>query len=281
MKIAFASGKGGTGKTMVSVNLSKLLSGRFSVQYIDCDVEEPNGHLFLKPSIKHSVNAAVYRPKIDEVKCTNCGVCSSFCAFKAITSLPNATFVFPELCHSCGGCKILCPEKAITEVEKIIGIIQRGEASGIDFIQGRLKVGAAMSSPLIRMLMKYIDDTALVFMDSPPGSACAAASAVYNADLIAVVAEPTPFGVNDMKIIIEMIKAIKKPFGVIINRYNLGGDSLKEWCLQENISVFGRIDEDMEIARAGSKGLLIIDEIPYTRKMFETIAKNLLKGAYS
>ena len=165
MKIAFASGKGGTGKTTVSVNIARILSGRFPVQFVDCDVEEPNGHLFLKPFIRHSIYVKALVPKIDDKKCTNCAECSSFCVYKAIASLPNVTLVFPELCHSCGGCALICPEKAITEIERKIGIIERGDSSGIDFIHGKLDVGKTMASPLIRSLGKYIDDKLLVIMD--------------------------------------------------------------------------------------------------------------------
>lgn len=278
MKIAFASGKGGTGKTTVSANLARTLSGKFSVQYIDCDVEEPNGHLFLKPQIKHSVYVKVAVPKIDDGKCTNCAECASFCAYNAIASLPGATLVFPELCHGCGGCRMVCPEGAITEVERKIGVIERGDSAGIDFIYGRLDVGEAMSAPVIRALGRYIDEKSLVLIDSPPGANCSTLSSLNLADKIVLTAEPTPFGLNDLKLIVEMVRAIGKPFGVIINRVGIGDDSLEKWLESEKINVFGRIPDDIRIARLYSKGILAVDEMPRIKEIFEGISLNLLSG---
>jgi MinD superfamily P-loop ATPase len=279
MKIAFASGKGGTGKTTISTNIAKLMSEKSSVQFIDCDVEEPNGHLFLKPTIRHSVYVKVFVPRIDEVKCTNCGECSAFCAYKAIASLPNTTLVFPELCHSCGGCKMVCPENAITENLRKVGLIERGSASGIDFIHGKLNVGEAMSSPLIKRIGKYIDENSLVLIDSPPGANCGTLSTLKLADMVVLIAEPTPFGLNDLEIIARMLKAINKPFGVIINRAGIGDEIIENWCKTENVPVWGKIPDDMMIAELCSNGALVVDILVHIRKIFETISLELMRKA--
>jgi MinD superfamily P-loop ATPase len=279
MKIAFASGKGGTGKTTLSTNLVKILSDKFPVQFIDCDVEEPNAHLFLKPTIRHSVYMKVPVPGIDSAKCINCGKCSEFCAFKAIASLPSTTFVFPELCHSCGGCKIICPENAITESYRKIGLIERGISSGIDFIHGRLNVGETMSSPLIRKLGRYVDTDSLVLIDSPPGANCGTMSTLNIADMVVLITEPTPFGLNDLKIIVDMLKAVNKPFGVIINRSGIGNEIIEDWCNKENIPIWGRVPDDLMIAELCSNGALIVEIMPEIRELLGNIAISLLKEA--
>jgi MinD superfamily P-loop ATPase len=279
MKIAFASGKGGTGKTTISTNIARILSGRNQVQYIDCDVEEPNGHLFFKPIIRHSVFVKVPVPQIDEMKCTNCGECASFCAYNALASLPGTTLVFPELCHSCGGCKLVCPESAITEVERQVGLIERGDASGVDFIHGKLNIGEVMSSPIIRNLGKYIDDKSLVLIDSPPGANCGTMSTLNHADMVVLTAEPTPFGLNDLKIIVDMLRAIRKPSGVIINRAGKGDNIIEDWCREENIPLWGKIPDDMKIAEICSKGLLVVDYMVEIRELLQNLSLHILREA--
>lgn len=279
MVIAIASGKGGTGKTTVAANLARILSNKRSVQYLDCDVEEPNGHLFLHPVIRHSVHAKVSAPKVDEAKCTNCGECARLCAYNAIASLPATTLVFPELCHSCGGCRLVCPEGAITEVERKIGIIERGDAQGIDFVNGRLDVGEALSPPLIRSLFRYIDETALTIIDSPPGASCPAIASIKKAKMVILVAEPTPFGLNDLKIAVEMTRGLSIPFGIVINKWTMEFDRLEQWCNEQNIPLWGRIPDEMKIARAYSKGLLAVDIFPESAEIFREIAETLMKEA--
>jgi MinD superfamily P-loop ATPase len=279
MKIAFASGKGGTGKTTLSTNIAKILSGKSSVQFIDCDIEEPNAHLFLKPKIRHSVFVKVPVPQIDEMKCTNCGECASFCAYKALASLPGTTLVFPELCHSCGGCKLVCPESAITETERQVGLIERGNSSGIDFIHGKLNVGESMSSPIIRNLGRYIDNDSLVLIDSPPGANCGTMSTLKHADMVVLTAEPTPFGLNDLKIIAEMLKTIRKPFGVIINRAGVGDEIIEHWCREEYVPLWGKIPDDIHIAEICSKGLLVVDYMMEIRELFRFLSLRLLREA--
>lgn len=279
MKIAFASGKGGTGKTTISVNLARTLSGQFPVQYVDCDVEEPNGHLFMKPHITNSFCVTVSIPKIDEKKCTHCSECANLCAYNAIASLPTTTIIFRDLCHSCGGCKLVCPTGAITEIEKRIGIIERGVSKGVDFVQGRLDIGEARSSPLIRALEKHINSESLVLIDSPPGANCAALSSIHLADKVVLVAEPTPFGLSDLMTIVEMVKAIGKPFGVVINKWGIGNDSLENWCKNEHIAILGRIPHDIQIARQYSTGMLIVEELPDTKEYFEGIVRSFFSEA--
>lgn len=280
MKIAFASGKGGTGKTTAAVNLARIFSQKRNVQYLDCDVEEPNGHLFLHPAIRHSVHSKVTIPRIDDAKCTHCGECARFCAFNALASLPNATLVFPGLCHSCGGCRLVCPEGAIFEIERNIGVIERGDAEGIDFVSGRLDVGEAMSSPLIRAVNGYVDETALAIIDSPPGTSCPVVSSLEKAEMLVLVAEPTPFGLNDLEIAVDMTRELSIPCGVVINKDEPPGNGLLEkWCAGQNIPIWGRIPSEMRIAQAYSKGLLVVDVFPDLAEIFRDLSQILLGEA--
>lgn len=281
MKIAFASGKGGTGKTTLSVNLAYLFSEKSSVRYMDFDVEEPNGHLYFRPEIKHSVHVNVLTPVIDDNKCVHCGLCADFCFYRAIASLPGATLIFPELCHSCGGCRLICPYGAITEKERRIGIIERGISGTVDFVHGKLDVGQAMSAPLIRALRPYAAGDELVIIDSPPGANCSTMATLLSVDAVVLTAEPTPFGLNDLKIVVDMVRAVGKPFGVIINRYGAGDDSLENWCAGEGIPIWGRIPDDLEIARYCSRGLIASRESRSIGEYYNNAARNLAREVMS
>lgn len=276
MRIAVASGKGGTGKTTVSTNLARMLSRNRPVQYVDCDVEEPNGHLFLKPQISETIEVATQIPEIDENICTHCGECSAFCAYNAIAALGNTTLVFPELCHSCGGCEMVCPSRAIREVGRSIGIIRSGVSDNLEFADGVLNVGQAQSPPLIRALKKHISEDCLVIIDAPPGTSCPVVTSLRNVDLVVMVTEPTPFGLNDLILAVDMVRELGLPFGVLINRCDMGDDRVEAYCFEQNIPIWGRIHNDIRIAKQYSSGVLAVDALPDIAELFGDIADRIL-----
>jgi len=228
MIISVASGKGGTGKTTVAVNLA--LSLEENVQFLDCDVEEPNAHIFLKPRITHAQSLNVLVPKIDEEKCTYCGKCAEFCSYKALAVVKKKVLFFPELCHNCGGCSIVCPEKAIKEVNKPKGVVEEGTSNSIRFIQGELNIGEAVSPPLIREVKKSARDSQITIIDVPPGTSCPVIEAVKGSDFCILVTEPTPFGLNDLILAVGVCRELKIPFGVVINRADVGDKKVEEYC---------------------------------------------------
>lgn len=276
MRIAVASGKGGTGKTMVSTNLVQVLSRNRPVQYVDCDVEEPNGYLFLNPQVSSTIKVEAQVPSIDESICTHCGKCSEFCAYNAIAALGNLTLVFSELCHSCGGCTMVCPSQAISEVGKSIGIIRIGISDRLEFADGVLNVGQAQSPPLIRALKKHINKDCLVIIDAPPGTSCPVVTTLRNTDLVVMVAEPTPFGLNDLKLAVDMVRELGLPFGVLINRCDMGDDRVEAYCDIQKISVWGRIPNDLRIAKHYSVGVTAVGVLPDIAEMFSDIADKIL-----
>jgi len=269
MIIAVASGKGGTGKTTVAVNLALSLN---NVQLLDCDVEEPNAYIFIKPEIEKTVKASVLVPVVDESKCDFCGKCAEVCEYNAIVVAKNKVLIFSELCHSCGACTILCPQQAITEKEREIGRIETGKKGDMQFIQGCLNIGEAMSPPLIRQVKEMINPGRTVIVDSPPGTSCPVIAAVKGCDFCLLVTEPTPFGLNDLILAVETVRKLEIPFGVIINRSDLGDNKTEEYCASENITVLMSIPFKKEIARAYSKGLALIEILPeYAQKFREVI----------
>ena len=276
MIISAASGKGGTGKTTVATNLALSLN---NVQLLDCDVEEPNAHLFLKPEIKEVRSVTIPIPKIDESKCNYCGRCSEVCAYNAIAVIKDKVLVFPELCHGCGGCSILCPQNAITEQGKEIGVVEIGAAGNIQFIHGRLNIGEAMSPPLIRAVKEYINPTRTVIIDVPPGTSCPVIEGVKKSNFCILVTEPTPFGLNDLILAVEVLRKISIPFGVVINRSGIGFKDVEDYCQKENIPILMHIPFEKGIALAYSKGVPFTEEFPEYkekfRELFEKI-KNLI-----
>jgi len=258
MIISIASGKGGTGKTTIAVSLA--LSIDKEAQFLDCDVEEPNAHIFLKPEIKLSKKISIPVPEIDEEKCDFCGKCAEVCAYNAIAVLKNNVLIFPNLCHGCGGCALLCPQKAIKEIDREIGILEIGNSGGLQFIHGRLNIGEAMSPPLIRAVKKQINPDKIVIIDAPPGTSCPVIESVKGSDFCILVSEPTPFGLNDLILAVEVLRKLAIPFGVIINRADLGDDGLERYCKNEHIPVLMRIPFDKKIAFLYSKGIPLVEE---------------------
>ncbi len=260
MKIAVASGKGGTGKTTLSVALANAV--KQSVQYLDCDVEEPNGNLFLHPQVLAREVITVPIPEVNRSLCNACGECAELCQFNAIVTQGQYALVFPELCHSCGGCIKVCPENAITEIEKPIGSLTRGRSGNIEYIQGKLDIGNAMSPPLIRAVKAEEREDCLTIIDCPPGTSCPMIVTVRDADFVLLVTEPTPFGLHDLKLAVETVRELQRPFAVIINRADAGDDRVEQYCRNENINVLLRIPETRIAAEASSRGETILSVFP-------------------
>ena len=268
MIISVASGKGGTGKTTVATNLALSLK---DVQFIDCDVEEPNSNIFLKTKIieKEDVNQAI--PKIDEKKCTHCGKCSDFCKYNALAVIKDQVLVFSELCHSCYGCSIVCPENAVTYDFKKIGMIEHGKKQDIDFYHGLLNIGEIQAIPVIKHLIKKIQKEKTVILDAPPGTACPFVETVGSSDYCILVTEPTPFGLNDLKLAVNTVRFLNKPFGVIINRDGVGNNKVESYCQVEKIPILTKIPQSKEIAELYSKGIPYATELKFWGKEFKKI----------
>ncbi len=263
LRIAVASGKGGTGKTTIATNLAMVLGeSGVSTTYVDCDVEEPNGHLFLRPTINASREVSTTVPQVDEALCTLCGACGKACRYSAIVALPQKLLTFPKLCHACGGCTLACPTGALREVPRRTGVVEQGESGPITFLQGRLDVGEAMAPPVIRTVLDAAPSEGLVVIDAPPGTSCPVIAAVKTADVVVLVTEPTPFGLNDLKLAVEMVRELGVPFGVIVNRAGMGDSAVFEYCLEEQIPILLTIPEDRRVAQAYSRGELCANAVP-------------------
>lgn len=276
MKIALASGKGGTGKTTFSTNLAFWLSKEdILVTFLDCDVEEPNAHLFFKPNWQKKVDVSIAVPSIDKEKCTHCGACSKACEFKAIANLGVDTLVFSELCHGCGLCSYICPEAAITEVPKPIGVVEEGNAGNIDFIHGRLKIGEPLSIPLIKEVRQYGRSKGVTIIDAPPGTSCAAIASVYGTDFVLLVTEPTPFGLNDLTLAVEMVRALNLPYAVAVNQSDIGDRKVWEYCDKEKIEIMMELPHAKVIAEIYSKGELILQHLPEYEFLFKGIFEKI------
>ena len=268
MIVSVASGKGGTGKTLVATSLALALKDSNRVQLLDCDVEEPDDHIFLKPVITTSKAVCIQVPKVDENKCTYCGKCAEVCPYHAIAVLPKEVLVFPQLCHGCGACSYLCPEKAICETERQIGNIELGRSDSIAFIHGKLTVGEAMPTPVIRKVKEKANQEGVVIIDASPGTSCPVVEAIKDSDFCLLVTEPTPFGLNDLVLAVEMVKELKIPCGVIINRAGFSGSKIEEYCMKEHIPVLLTIPLDTDIARFYSRGITLVEGMPQWKKSF-------------
>jgi len=268
MIISVASGKGGTGKTLVATSLAVSLSDRYRVQFLDCDVEEPNAHIFLKPIVTLSEAVCIPVPDVDKNRCTYCGKCAEVCAYHAIAVFPGNVLVFPELCHGCGACSYLCPEKAIREERRGIGIIEVGYSRGVESIQGRLNVGEAMPTPVIRKVKEQANRDGIIIIDTSPGTSCPVVESINGSDFCLLVTEPTPFGLNDLNLAVEMVKEIGVACGVIINRADIDNDKVEEFCRKEEIPVLLTIPLDIRIARLYSRGIGLVSGKPQWKTRF-------------
>jgi len=268
MIISVASGKGGTGKTLVATSLTLSVKERDSVQLMDCDVEEPNTHVFLKPVITSSEAVCIPVPHVDEKRCTYCGKCAEVCAYHAVAVFSQYVMVFPNLCHGCGACSYLCPENAISEEEREIGMVERGHSDGVEFIQGRLNVGEAMPTPVIRKVKERANNDEIAVIDVSPGTSCPVVESIKGSDFCLLVTEPTPFGLNDLILAVETAKALEVPCGVVINRAGIGDATVEEYCLKENIPVLLTIPLDTKIARLYSSGITLVAGMPQWQGSF-------------
>ena len=267
MKIAVASGKGGTGKTTVSTNLACALAGEgMRVTYADCDVEEPNGHLFIKPEIIDKRIIGVPTPRVELEKCTMCGKCQQVCQYNAIIPMGKEVLVFDELCHACGGCMLVCPEKAISEVDRPIGELERGSGCGVDFIHGRMKLGQVLSPFMIKEVKNLLPQDGLSLIDSPPGTTCPTVESVRDSDYVVMVTEPTAFGLHDLKLAVDVMKELGLKFGVVINRDGMGDERTEEYCRDNDIRLLSKIPNSRSIAEAYSKGEMLVDTVPEYRQ---------------
>ncbi|MDP8264412.1 MAG: ATP-binding protein [Candidatus Aceula lacicola] len=272
MIISIASGKGGTGKTTVATSLALSLS---NAQILDCDVEEPNSHIFIKPENANKEFVSIPVPQINKAKCDYCGRCQEVCAYNAIAVIKKDVLVFSELCHGCGSCAYFCSQNAIQEVEKQIGVVEFGENNGLQFAYGKLNIGEAMAPPLIRAVKKHIDPSRIAIIDAPPGTSCPVIESIRESDFCILVTEPTPFGLNDLTLAVEVLFKLKISFGVIINRSDLGDDKTDRFCKDQNIPVLMRIPFQRKIAEGYSKGKTIVETLPEYKGMFQEMFRNL------
>lgn len=274
MILAVASGKGGTGKTTVSVNLARVLDS--DVLLLDCDVEEPNCHLFLKGVGRENETVNIPVPQVDESLCNDCGECGRFCEYHAIVSFGTKPLIFPEMCHGCGGCAKVCLKKAIHEVDKRIGVVETVQAGNITLIQGRLDVGVAMAPPLIRAVKARLQNGQPAILDAPPGTSCPVISTLRGTDFVVLVTEPTPFGLHDLKLAVGMVRELRIPFGVVVNRFGIGDDRVHVYCNERSIPVLLEIPDDRRIAEAYSKGSLIVEALPEYRGLFQSLIEKTI-----
>ncbi len=278
MIISIASGKGGTGKTTVALNMALSLE---NVQLLDADVEEPNIHLFIPLREKRKISVCLPVPQVDGAKCNYCGKCAEVCQFHALAVIKEQVLVFPEICHGCGACTLLCPEQAISEISREIGYIQKGEVRGLSFIYGTLNVGEPMATPIIRKEKELINKEKTVIIDCAPGTSCPVIEAVRESDFCLLVTEDTPFGLHDLQLAVEMVKVLKVPCGVLVNRQDLGQGSVAKYCQKEGIPLLGGLPFDRRIAEVYAQGKIVIDEIPQYKNLFLDLfgqIENLLRA---
>jgi len=287
MRVAVASGKGGTGKTLVSTSLAWLLArDGHRVAYVDADVEEPNGHLFLHPEVSDRQRYARPVPQLRRETCSGCGECQRFCQSNAIIALRDRIMLFPELCSSCGGCVLACPDEMLIEVPREIGTTESGSASAesdhpIRFLAATLDVGEARATPLIRGLLDRIEDPGIVLIDAPPGTSCSVMEIVSDVDLVVMVTEPTPFGLHDLELAVEMTRALGKPVTAVINRSDLGYDRVQQYLQSQQIEVAAEIPFRLEVAEAYAQGRIAAAASPELRDLLLPLGRRLVEEAAS
>ena len=279
MILTVASGKGGTGKTTVSASLASVWPSPLVA--VDLDVEAPNLHLFLKPAISEKVAATIAVPKIQDDRCTRCRICTDVCQFKAIGIFGDVVMTFPEMCHGCGACWALCPEKAITPARRELGQVLSGRSPQGEFIMGRLRVGEAMSPPLMRVVKRQLNQGTAshwhdVIIDAPPGVSCPAINAVMDADVIVLVTEPTPFGLYDLTLAQEALAPLEIPMGVVVNRSDIGTRAVQDHCRKTGMPILAEIPYQRDIAEAYAHGQVIVEAVPATQPLFESLASRVM-----
>ena len=286
MNIAVLSGKGGTGKTLLSVNMAATSK---SATYIDCDIEEPNGYLFFKPEEIVEENVSVKIPEVDKELCSGCRKCVDFCKFNALAFIKKAPIVFGDICHSCGGCSLLCPENAITEKDKVIGKIEKGKSQGMDVYTGILNTGEVSGVPIIEKLLEenrksfsngevsnnIEGNEKLSIIDCPPGSACIVMESIKDADFCVLVAEPTAFGAHNLEMVYELVSLFGKPFGVVLNKCLDGENPSEEFCKEKGIKILGRVPFEKELGGLNSNAKIAARESERYNKLFKNILETV------
>jgi MinD superfamily P-loop ATPase len=278
MIVAVASGKGGTGKTTVAVNMALSIE---NIQLLDCDVEEPNVHLLLNPKINEVRPVYGLTPQVNEEICDHCGECAKFCEYNALFVGSDKVLVFPELCHGCGGCIIICPKQAISEKRRQIGTVKIGTAANTEVVYGELEVGEPMPVPVIKEVKKHVDKRKTVIIDSPPGASCPVIESVYQSDYCILVAEPTPFGLHDLEITVQVLEEIKIPFGVIVNRAGIGDKKIYDYCEERAIPILLEIPFERRIAELYSRGIPFTLEMPEWKESFQQLLNDIGKSVNS
>ncbi len=281
--ITVAAGKGGTGKTMVAVNLAlSMHRAGIATMLMDADVEEPNGHLFVKPAITRRDEVAIPVPRVDDSLCNRCGDCSSFCAYGALATTPERVIVFDDLCHGCGGCSMVCPTGAITEVKRAIGTIESGTAtSGMPFMQGILEIGEPKASPVISAMKERLDPELVNVIDCGPGTGCAAMATVRDSDICLMVTEPTPFGLHDLLMAVKMAESLGVPSLVVVNKDVPGDSEVKKFCDEHKLEIALSIPFSFETARLTSSGINLVDCGESWRRTFFSLYGRLAPAARS
>ena len=274
MIISIASGKGGTGKTTVATNLALSLGG--DVNLLDCDVEEPNAHLFIKPTIDKVEPVTTFVPEIDHAKCNLCRKCTDICRFSALAIAGKSVLLFPEMCHSCEGCMEVCPEGAISPSMRELGVMESGTCGDLGFYAGRMRVGEAMSPPLIKKVRTKERERDITIIDAPPGTSCPVIAAMKGVDLVLMVTEPTPFALSDMKMVVELLREENIPFGVVVNKSGIGNRDIYTYLENESIELLENIPWTKERAQLYSRGSLIIDEDPIFKDKMKNILNKVL-----